>query len=249
MGMDTFSITVDPTGQFAYVTGHQFGPAGISAFTIDATTGSLTPVPGSPFPTGALTGAPVVDPTGRFLYVTSALGDQLWAYAIDATGALTPVPGSPFPLSGDAGGVTVDPTGRFVYAGQRDQGQARNGDIAAYTIDATTGVDGRIYAIGGDEYASDAGTAETYDPSTGAWIMVAPLPTPRNRLAAVAGPDGKIYALGGTTIDDSGVLCSRFTTAPWKRMTPSPTPGRSAPPCPLLLGGYRDWRGWRQRPE
>ncbi len=39
-------MTTDPYGQYLYVT----GAGGIQAFSIDATTGMLTPLTGSPFP-------------------------------------------------------------------------------------------------------------------------------------------------------------------------------------------------------
>ncbi len=62
---------------------------------------------------------------------------------------------------------------------------------------ATTGPDGRIYAIGGRDDASQLTTAEAYDSATDSWTAVAPLGTTRADLAAVALPDGRIFALGG----------------------------------------------------
>jgi 6-phosphogluconolactonase (cycloisomerase 2 family) len=38
-------VTVDPTGQFAYVANEP----GVSAYTIEGTTGALTEIDGSPF--------------------------------------------------------------------------------------------------------------------------------------------------------------------------------------------------------
>ncbi len=46
------SVTVDPTGQFAYVA--NFIPNNVSAYRINGTTGALTRVPGSPFRAGTL---------------------------------------------------------------------------------------------------------------------------------------------------------------------------------------------------
>src|SRR5260370_39847695 len=40
-------------------------------------------------------------------------------------------------------------------------------------------------------------TVEAYDPCRTSWPTVAPMPTARHLLAAVAGPDGRIYAIGG----------------------------------------------------
>ncbi len=49
-GANAYSITVDPTNQFLYVTND--GAANVSGFTLDASTGALTPMSGSPFPAG-----------------------------------------------------------------------------------------------------------------------------------------------------------------------------------------------------
>src|SRR5260370_5467721 len=49
-GANPISVTVHPTGQFAYVTNYNSG--NVSAYVIDGITGVLTPVPGSPFPAG-----------------------------------------------------------------------------------------------------------------------------------------------------------------------------------------------------
>jgi 6-phosphogluconolactonase (cycloisomerase 2 family) len=49
-GANAYSITVDPTNQFLYVTND--GTANVSGFTLDASTGALTPMSGSPFPAG-----------------------------------------------------------------------------------------------------------------------------------------------------------------------------------------------------
>jgi RNA polymerase sigma factor (sigma-70 family) len=62
------SVTVDPTGQFAYVV--NFGSDNISAFTIDPRTGALTAV-GVPVTSGASPSSLAVEPTGRFAYVTN----------------------------------------------------------------------------------------------------------------------------------------------------------------------------------
>jgi 6-phosphogluconolactonase len=50
-GANAYSITVDPTNQFLYVTND--GAANVSGFTLDASTGALTPMAGSPFLAGS----------------------------------------------------------------------------------------------------------------------------------------------------------------------------------------------------
>jgi 6-phosphogluconolactonase (cycloisomerase 2 family) len=113
----------------------------IAAFTIDGTTGALTPVPGSPF-TPDLSGTfPIiysiaVTPSGKYLYALGAENARLYAFAIDATtGALTSIAGSPFNISVGTyhSGLQVDPSGKFLYFG------TQTGSMGAMNIDETTG--------------------------------------------------------------------------------------------------------------
>ena len=62
-------------------------------------------------------------------------------------------------------------------------------------------VNGKVYAIGGFDFAGNVLSAvEVYDPSSNSWTTspgaVPPMPTPRGGLAAAA-VNGKIYAIGG----------------------------------------------------
>ncbi|MFC9534341.1 Kelch repeat-containing protein [Streptomyces sp. NPDC056975] len=65
-----------------------------------------------------------------------------------------------------------------------------------------TGLDGKIYVIGGDvkfSAGSQSATSFVYDPKTNSWSKIAPLPEGRNSHAAAIGPDGRIYVMGGDT--------------------------------------------------
>ena len=69
----------------------------VSAYSINATTGALTPVSGSPFTAGSGPFSVTVNPAGTFAYVANQDSNNVWAYSINATtGALTPISGSPF---------------------------------------------------------------------------------------------------------------------------------------------------------
>ena len=66
---------------------------------------------------------------------------------------------------------------------------------------AVVALDGLLYAIGGRSRPTFGrgtifGTSEVYDPATGAWAMLGPIPLPVSDLSAV-GFQGKLYALGG----------------------------------------------------
>jgi 6-phosphogluconolactonase len=58
----------------------------------------MTPVEGSPFPTGYHSSSIAVDPKAEFVYVVNPPESTISAYRIDQkSGALTQVTGSPFP--------------------------------------------------------------------------------------------------------------------------------------------------------
>jgi 6-phosphogluconolactonase (cycloisomerase 2 family) len=80
----------------------------ISAYTINATTGALTQITGSPFPAGTNPSSVTVDPTGKFAYVPNLYDNTISAYTINATtGALTQITGSPFPAGTQPQSVTT----------------------------------------------------------------------------------------------------------------------------------------------
>jgi 6-phosphogluconolactonase (cycloisomerase 2 family) len=109
----------------------------IRAFTIDHTSGALTAISGSPFPTA---GADAIasDPTGRFLFVGNDTTGQISVFQINAsTGALVASPGSPFSAFNldFAHVLAVDGNGKFVYVGQGSPFLP----IHAFSIDQNTG--------------------------------------------------------------------------------------------------------------
>jgi 6-phosphogluconolactonase (cycloisomerase 2 family) len=67
----------------------------ISAFTINANTGALTAISGSPFAAGASPQSVTVDSSGKFAYVANFNSNNVSVFTINpSTGALTSV-GSP----------------------------------------------------------------------------------------------------------------------------------------------------------
>ena len=108
-------ISTCVVGTFLFVSND--GSNNISAFSIDPMTGSLTPVPGSPFATGAFAGEGIslgVTPDNRFLFAANSGSNNITTYSIGANGALTIIPGSPVPAGGQPDGVRVSPDGRFL---------------------------------------------------------------------------------------------------------------------------------------
>src|SRR5258708_15566252 len=93
------SLTVDPTGRFAYLAAFD----AVLGFTIDNVPGALTPVGGSPFGTrfyGPIRSTPTsitIDPTGHVAYVANFNSPTVSAFAINrSTRPLPPLPPPPF---------------------------------------------------------------------------------------------------------------------------------------------------------
>ncbi len=123
-------LTIDPQGRYLYVSTYPFsGPpkSFVAAYSISATDGALTPVPGSPYeePTSSRCSNQAWDlavhPTGDFLLLASTCGTVV--YRIDrSTGTLSLIKGSPFPppnpefpINGTAESITVDPQGVYFW--------------------------------------------------------------------------------------------------------------------------------------
>jgi len=140
-----FALAITPDGRYLYVTNH--GEDTISVFSINAMSGALTAVSGSPFDLfvddedcGSQPFGVAIGGSGRFLYVADNGCDAVSAFSIDpSTGLLTELPGSPyFVVAGDCfAGVneaTVDFTGRFLYVADQSCGA-----VTGFSIDTSSG--------------------------------------------------------------------------------------------------------------
>lgn len=155
----TSHFAFHPGGRFAYVSNQEFtsGPGSLAAFSVDATTGALTPVPGQPveLPVEAFS-APTFDVDGRFVYVlsigTPTRRGSIAGFSVDAaTGALTPLAGSPYETDFSSASLSLAPSGDFLFAANRG---ARDlvyppgpGSISAFRVHRGTGVLTRISGI------------------------------------------------------------------------------------------------------
>jgi len=173
LGVGTASITYTP--KFAYVANGNGSANNVSAYKINATTGKLKAVTGSPFASGSLPVSVTVDPSGRFAYVANENGGSVSAYTINSgSGVLTQISGSPFPAGNGPNSVTVDPSGKFAYVvnGANGGNGTPGPSISAYTINTSTGA---LTAVSGSPYPTGANSAPgqaTVDP-TGEFFYVA----------------------------------------------------------------------------
>ncbi|MDX6664442.1 MAG: hypothetical protein QOG68_648 [Solirubrobacteraceae bacterium] len=85
----------------------------VSVFTLGAT-GSLTPVPGSPFATGAGPSSVAFSPDGGLLAVANKTDGTVSLFSVSGGGALAPAPGSPFATGPGPASLAFSPTGTLL---------------------------------------------------------------------------------------------------------------------------------------
>jgi 6-phosphogluconolactonase (cycloisomerase 2 family) len=143
-GNSSSYVTVDPTGKYAYVTNGVSN--NISAYSIDATNGVLSPIScnssigstcsGINFSTGITPTSVSVDPSGQYVYVANS-GGTISQYAITG-GALTPIGTGTIPAGFRPQSITVDPSGKYVYVANQESSinsvPQNNGNISQYAI-------------------------------------------------------------------------------------------------------------------
>ena len=239
----TDSVTVDPSGKFAYVTSSgdvwdiDFGS--IVTYSINPTTGALTPATG--VIGGEFNGIPgffnsmAFDPSGKFAYAadggafpqgTRGGSSNVSMYTRDSTtGALTYV-GTIAAGTGPAS-VALDPTGKFAYTANFG-----SNDVSMYTIDATTGVlasTGTIAAgtqpisfvedsAGNFAYVANFGSNDvsmfTINVTTGALTSIGTIAAGVAPISVVVDPSGKFaYAVNFNSNDVSMYTINATTGA------------------------------------
>src|SRR5579863_265931 len=121
---------------YVYVTNGQIGR--VSAFVMNAKSGALKPVRGSPFAAGTNPIGVAIDPAGTFVYVTNHGSNNVSAYAVNtSSGALMQVQGSPFATGRPrTNAVAIDPTGEFAYVANTG---SHRGRVSAFAINASSG--------------------------------------------------------------------------------------------------------------
>ncbi len=142
-------VSAAVSGNFLYAS--NCGTNNVSGFSINATTGVLTAVPGSPFPTGGSCGngtAVAATPNGQFLYAANPGSNNISAFAIAANGALSPIAGSPFAAGGIPDGIKVSPDGKYLAVATANP----VAQVAMFSIGPTgalTAVPGSPFPVGG----------------------------------------------------------------------------------------------------
>ena len=103
----------------------------VAAFTVDSTSGGLTPVPGSPFTAGNGPGT-IVEDVSNHLFVLNAGDHTVSAFNIASNGVLSPI-GSPVPVGTATSGMTLFPWTALYVA------DTTSSNIEMFTLNTATG--------------------------------------------------------------------------------------------------------------
>jgi len=144
-GLQPYALVASPSGAFLYVSNHGFST--LSVFSIDAATGALKGITGSPFnipPPSECDAQPfglAITPSGQFLYMAENGCSAVAVFSLDPdTGVPTQTSHSPFFINGADDCFpsplddTLDFTGRFLYVANQGCG-----NISGYSVNPTTG--------------------------------------------------------------------------------------------------------------
>ena len=151
VGNNPVAVAISPplnaAPAYVYVVDQEASPnATVLGFVQNASTGALTPAPGTVITTvagktvatgygaGTTPSAVSADPSSRFVYITDQATNQLYGNLIGTGGALVPMTNGPFNTGQLPVAVTVDPRGKFLYVANNT-----SGTIGAYAIDQATG--------------------------------------------------------------------------------------------------------------
>src|SRR5437763_9891801 len=176
------AVQAGSQGKFLYVSNNNDSAGGISAYNIDFNTGALTPIPGSPFPTGSagsFPGPSAMVVNNNFLYIALAgsanPNNEVLAFAIDqTTGILTPLASSPFVTGSDPLYMALVPVTSVGFQAFLFTANVQDGTISAFTADDNTGI---LTPVNGSPYASGTSiggvTVAPYTTGNGTFFLYA----------------------------------------------------------------------------
>lgn len=156
-------LTAD--GRFLYVSLTQNNHRAVAGYSLDASTGILTALPGHPYATtGDEVRRPAIHPNGRFMYVANETGSTIDVFEINpSTGALSAMPGSPCSTAGP-GPVVVDPSGSFAFVPNYSAGAGNT--VSVFAINQSTGglsqIAGSPYTVGTGPFGMALASYYTY---------------------------------------------------------------------------------------
>ncbi len=141
-GQATAASATASKPQFVYVANHD--SKDLSVFHINAATGELSPIAGSPFPLETAPTSVVASPNGEFLFVSGDTSASIFAYKIDSRGAPHAVEDSPFETAESPHQLVIGQSGNHLYASEKE-----SGTVVAFAVNAASG---KLTAIAGSPF-------------------------------------------------------------------------------------------------
>jgi 6-phosphogluconolactonase len=183
LGNNPVGVTTNNFNNLVYVIDQEASPntPAVIGFSRDATSGALTPVPGTTIGP-AVPGGPTVaigvaagvqpssitmEPRGHFVYVTDRATNQLIGYVVQGSGVLVPMVNSPFTTGLLPVDVTVDPRGLYLYTANYNANT-----VGAFAINTATGAPSGAVGSG----STGVGTAPNciaIEPALGIYLYTA----------------------------------------------------------------------------
>jgi 6-phosphogluconolactonase (cycloisomerase 2 family) len=132
-------IMTDRVGKYVYVVND--GSSTISEYSIDQTSGALSPLPTPTIATGNAPLFATTDVNGHIYVANDGTTQSVSGYTIGSDGQLTSV-GADFPVTSATFAINVltDPTGKYLYV--LDSMSTTAGQVFAYNLNSSTGVIG-----------------------------------------------------------------------------------------------------------
>ncbi len=148
------------TGDYLYAT--NAGSNDVSGFTVNQSTGCLTPISSKPFATGG-TGSPngislAATPDGKYLYAGNSGSQNITVFSIGSGGVLAQV-GSLVSVAGGPAGMKVSPDGKYLVVALPLSGSATVNKIAVFSIGSTGG----LTPVSGSPFTSSGADASGVD--------------------------------------------------------------------------------------
>ncbi len=109
-------------------------PPSIAAFSLNATTGALAPLAGSPYSSNGATLFPWLHPSGKFLYQVNGSTGTLQRYSIDQTTGVPTLAADVTTPAAMPFVLIADPSGRYVYVTS-----SVGANVSSYSVNQTTG--------------------------------------------------------------------------------------------------------------
>lgn len=166
IGSQPIGVTATAFVNYLYVADQ--GTHSIYAYSVDYSSGQLTPLANNNFQAGVKPSAIISDPTGRFVYVTDQYQNVILAYNVLSGGILQSQLNGPFPTDLYPYSMVVDPRAKFLYVTNYN-----GNNVRAYAIDAATGNPVAVSSGSGGYGTGTGPTCIAIEPAYGRYVYVA----------------------------------------------------------------------------